>query len=257
MHLAVQNQTNPAKLFNTLPWAMAFKHAANEGYVVIAASNVIIKVVVDPATGLATVQNDPADPTRVLQLKVGKNPRGIVINSTDTRAYVMNYVSRDISVMNLVGTDQVLDTKLSANLPAAGTLADKIQVGKELYNTSVGEFDPAVAGGPPITGRMSRARLGRLRDLPSERIERRCRLDLPLRTETDDSATHGFRPVRPDEKHDAPAELFGRARRRRGLRIEHSGGLRRNRDDRAGRRRNAGWRTSSTCRLEPAEAEIN
>src|SRR6185295_6670840 len=143
-----------------LPWAMAFKHAAHEGYVVIAASNVIIKVAVDPATGVATVQNDPADTTRVLQVKVGKNPRGIVINSADTRAYVMNYVSRDISVMNLVGTEQVLDTKLSANLPAAGTLADKIQVGKELYNTSVGEFDPAVVGGPPITGRMSRAGWG-------------------------------------------------------------------------------------------------
>lgn len=43
MHLAVKNQTNPAKLFNTLPWAMAFKHASNDGYVVIAASNVVIK----------------------------------------------------------------------------------------------------------------------------------------------------------------------------------------------------------------------
>ena len=111
MHLAVQNQTNPAKLFNTLPWAMAFKHGANEGYVVIAASNVIIKVLVDPASGLATVQNDPADPTRVLQVKVGKNPRGIAINSTDTRAYVMNYVSRDITVMDLAGTEHVVDTK--------------------------------------------------------------------------------------------------------------------------------------------------
>ena len=40
MHLAVKNQTNPAKLFNTVPWAMAFKHAADEGFVVIAASNV-------------------------------------------------------------------------------------------------------------------------------------------------------------------------------------------------------------------------
>jgi YVTN family beta-propeller protein len=155
MHLAVKNQTNPAKLFNTLPWAVAFKHAANEGYVVIAASNIVIKVLVDPATGLPTVQNDPTDPTKVLQLKVGKNPRGIVITSGDTRAYVMNYVSRDITVLNLVGNEQVLDTKLSANLPVPGSLADKIQVGKELYNTSVGVFDPPPGGGAPITGRMS------------------------------------------------------------------------------------------------------
>jgi YVTN family beta-propeller protein len=155
MHLAVKNQTNPTKLFNTLPWAIAFKQSANEGYVVIAASNVIVKVVVDPATGLATVQNDPADPTRVLQLKAGKNPRGIVINNLDTRAYVMNYVSRDLTVLNISGPETVLAQVKSANLPAPGTFEDKIQVGKELYNTSVGEFDPATAGGAAIRGRMS------------------------------------------------------------------------------------------------------
>jgi hypothetical protein len=46
-------------------------------------------------------------------------------------------------------------TVRSANLPAPGTLADQIQVGKELYNTSIGEFDPATSGGPAIVGRMS------------------------------------------------------------------------------------------------------
>jgi len=160
MHLAVKNQTGTPKLFNTVPWAMAFKHIANEGYVVIAASNVVLKIAVDPVTGAATVQNDTTDPTRVLQLKVGKNPRGIVINSGDTRAYVMDYVSRDITVLNLVGPEQVLATVTSARLPVAGSLGDKIQVGKELYNTSVGVFDPAIAGGTPIAGRMSQSGWG-------------------------------------------------------------------------------------------------
>jgi len=160
MHLAVKNQTGTPKLFNTVPWAMAFKHIANEGYVVIAASNVVLKIAVDPVTGAATVQNDTTDPTRVLQLKVGKNPRGIVINSGDTRAYVMDYVSRDITVLNLVGPEQVLATVTSARLPVAGSLGDKIQVCKELYNTSVGVFDPAIAGGTPISGRMSQSGWG-------------------------------------------------------------------------------------------------
>ena len=155
MHLAVKNQTATPKLFNTLPWAMAFKHASNEGYVVIAASNVVIKVAVDPATGAPTVQNDSLDPTRVLQLPAGKNPRGIVINSTDTRGYVMNYVSRDVTVLNLAAPEQVLATVLSSNQPAPGSQAEKIQVGKELYNTSVGVFDPATPGGSAIAGRMS------------------------------------------------------------------------------------------------------
>src|SRR5262249_4000913 len=96
----------------------------------------------------------PLDATHSFQLKVGKNPRGIVINSADTRAYVMNYVSRDVTVVNLT-TDAVLATVLSSQLPAPGTPADKIHVGRELYNTSVGQFDPATPGGNPIVGRMS------------------------------------------------------------------------------------------------------
>lgn len=155
MHLAVKNQTGTPRLFNTLPWALAFKHSANEGYVVIAASNVVIKVAVNPSTGAASVQNNPLASTRVLQLPVGKNPRGIVINSLDTRAYVMNYVSRDITILNLTGPESVMATVLSAKQPTAGSQAEKIQIGKELYNTSVGVFDPPTLGSPAITGRMS------------------------------------------------------------------------------------------------------
>jgi YVTN family beta-propeller protein len=156
MHLAVKNQTSLPKLFNTLPWALAFKHNSNEGYVVIAASNIVIKVTIDPNTGAPVVQNDTTAPGRVLQLPAGKNPRGIVINSSDTRAYVMNYISRDLTVYNLTGAEAVLAAGVqSAALPVPGTMADKIHIGKELYNTSVGVFDPATPGGSPITGRMS------------------------------------------------------------------------------------------------------
>jgi uncharacterized protein (TIGR03437 family) len=156
MHLAVQNQTNPAKRFITQPWAMAFKHQADEGYVVSAASNIVVKVKIDPSTGAPTVQTDPTDTTRVLEIPTGKNPRGIVVNSSDTTAYVMNYVSRDVTVINLTGTvEAVTATMQSSTLPTSGTPDDRVQVGKELYFTSVGVFDPATPGGAPITGRMS------------------------------------------------------------------------------------------------------
>jgi YVTN family beta-propeller protein len=155
MHAAVDLQPAP-KLFITQPWAMAFKQAANEGYVVSAASNIVVKVEVDSATGEPVVSNDPFDPTRVLQVPVGRNPRGIVVNATDTRAYVMNFISRDVSVIDLAGPrESVMATMTSASLPALGTLADKIHIGKELYNTSVGVFDPATPAGPAIRGRMS------------------------------------------------------------------------------------------------------
>jgi YVTN family beta-propeller protein len=155
MHTAVRDQTNPAKLFITLPWAITFETSSNEGYVISAASNHVVKLVVNPADGSATVQSDSSDSTRVLQIPTGKNPRGLVTNSTDTRLYVGNYVSRDVTVIDLT-TDSVLTASLpSAALPATGTLEDKIHIGKELYNTSIGEFDPAPGSTTPIRGRMS------------------------------------------------------------------------------------------------------
>jgi hypothetical protein len=157
----VANQTNPAKRFLTVPWAMAFEHGADAGFVVSAASNVVVKVLVDPATGAPTVQLDPSDPTRVLEIPTGKNPRGIVVNASDTRAYVMNQVSRDVTVLDLTSTpEQSIGTMASAALPTPGTFENQIHVGRELYNTSVGEFDPPAAGQPPIVGRMSQSGWG-------------------------------------------------------------------------------------------------
>jgi uncharacterized protein (TIGR03437 family) len=159
MHKAVGQQTNPAKRFITQPWAIAFKHQADQAYVVSAASNIAVKLAVDPSAignGAATVQSDPTDATRVLEIPTGKNPRGIVIDSADKKAYVMNYVSRDVTVIDLTGQVETVSATLqSAALPNPGTPEDTLQVGKELYNTSVGVFDPATSGGTAITGRMS------------------------------------------------------------------------------------------------------
>ena len=157
MHRAVADQPAAVpKRFITQPWAMAFKHDSEEGYVVSAASNIVVKVGVNPSTGAPGVLKDPLDATRVLQIPTGSNPRGIVINEEDTRAYVMNYVSRNVTVIDLLTPrETVIATVQSASLPLSGTLEDKIHIGRELYNTSIGVFDPATPGGAPIIGRMS------------------------------------------------------------------------------------------------------
>src|SRR5579871_5342721 len=98
---AVGSQTNPTKLFVTQPWAIAIKNSGDFGYVVSAASNIVAKLALNATTGQPSVQSDPADPTRVFEVPTGRNPRGIVINGTDTRAYVMNYISRDVTVIDL------------------------------------------------------------------------------------------------------------------------------------------------------------
>ncbi len=156
MHRAVAAQSNPKKLFVTVPWSVAFKNRADEGYVLSAASDIAVKVQVNTSTGEAAIQTDPADATHVLQIPTGKNPRGIVINAADSRAYVMNYISRDVTVIDIASyPEKAIATLRSTAAPAAGSFEDLIQIGKELYNSSTGEFDPPAPGGQPVTGRMS------------------------------------------------------------------------------------------------------
>jgi YVTN family beta-propeller protein len=140
MHKAVATQAEGTrKLFPSVPWAIAFKTNENVGYVVSAASNIVTKITVDPATGAPSVAI--GQDKRVADIPVGRNPRGIVINSRDTRAYVYNAVSRDVTVVDLTRfPEQILATMRSANIPAADSDAELAWAGLELYNTSVGEF---------------------------------------------------------------------------------------------------------------------
>jgi YVTN family beta-propeller protein len=141
LHRAVADQPEGTiKLFLAVPWAIDFKDNENVGYVVSAASNIVVKVAVDPTTGALTVQANPQ--TQVVQtISAGRNPRGIVLNNTDTRAYVMNYISRDVTVIDVTRfPEQVIATMRSSALPATGTEEELVLAGKELYNTSIGEF---------------------------------------------------------------------------------------------------------------------
>src|SRR5262249_59139781 len=79
----------------------------------------------------------PGTPSDIVRIEVGKNPRGLVINSTDTRAYVMNFISRDLSVVDLT-TNQETARISSSSLPGPGTLAAAVQRGQELFVTSIG-----------------------------------------------------------------------------------------------------------------------
>lgn len=156
MHQAVAQQPNASKLFITQPWAIAAKHRENEAWVVSAASNIAVKLQINPANGAASIPRNPSDNTRIMSVNVGRNPRGIVINPSDTRAYVMNYVGRDVSIIDLRSSpERVIGALLSAQLPDRGSKEDIIHVGKELYHTSVGVFDAPREGAAVITGRMS------------------------------------------------------------------------------------------------------
>src|SRR5262249_9141896 len=52
--------------------------------------------------------------------------------------------------------EAVLATLKSERVPKGRKLSALVQIGKELYNSSVGTFDPPTKGAPPIVGRMSK-----------------------------------------------------------------------------------------------------
>jgi YVTN family beta-propeller protein len=167
------------RLFNTNPFALAFKRSTAEGFVAVAATNRLLRVSLN-AQGIPTINapvapltagspspiiriqlRDPGDPADVgdaQDLFGGKNPRGLVINSTDTRAYVMDFLSRDVAVVDISGADptqyKTLQRIPSAALPGAGTTAEIVQRGKYLFNTSIGPVGTADNSRRPA-GRMS------------------------------------------------------------------------------------------------------
>jgi YVTN family beta-propeller protein len=134
------------KLFNTTPITIAFKQSKDEGFVVLGGVDRIVRVVLaadgTPSINAPTALLPPGTLSDIIRIPVGKNPQGIVINSTDTRAYVMNYISREVSIVDISGDDPTHYHQLKkiavASLPAAGTQAAIIHLGHELFNTSIG-----------------------------------------------------------------------------------------------------------------------
>lgn len=159
MNIGVAFEPVGTRLFNTNPFAVAFKRSADEGFIALAATNRLLRVTLN-GDGSPTI-NPPADatdPGNIIRIELkdpdeiglvddedrigGQNPRGVVLNSTDTRAYVMDFLSRDIAIVDVSGDDPTLYRTLarvqSADLPAPGTDGATVQRGKYLFNTAIG-----------------------------------------------------------------------------------------------------------------------
>jgi YVTN family beta-propeller protein len=151
MNKGVQFEAVGKKLFPTNPSGLAFKRgAAFEGFVLSRATDRLVRLVLD-ANSKPTINAPLAagDPGNVVRIEVGvdtgaarnSSPEGVVINKDDTRAYVMNLVSRDVSVIDIAGSDpskyKEIARVASAALPT-DAFALQVLRGKELFNTSIG-----------------------------------------------------------------------------------------------------------------------
>ncbi|MBI2569922.1 MAG: hypothetical protein HYV63_23200 [Candidatus Schekmanbacteria bacterium] len=150
----VENFSDPLqKLFFSLPWQLAARTDTPVGYTVVSGSNVVVRTELDDQ-GASTINAATAGPVTtspITRIEVGKNPMGITILPNNSKAYVMNYISRDVSVIDL-GSETVTRTVQSAALPAAGSDAETVLLGKWLFNTSRGN----VVTGTAADGRTPR-----------------------------------------------------------------------------------------------------
>ncbi len=127
---------SPQKLFLGMPWHMAFENNSNEGWVVASAANILVKVVLDDS-GAPTINAPKAagESGNVIRIATGQKPIGVALSRDDTRAYVANEVSRDVSVINL-DTQTKIATVSTAALPTPGTLEATVQYGKAIFYSS-------------------------------------------------------------------------------------------------------------------------
>jgi len=136
--------TNPV-LFHTLPTGMAWTPDGSEAWICIQNSDVLVRLVVD-VDGIPTVNapiiNGGSSIRRVdLQSARGqiacKAPQGVVIDRAGQHAFVLGFVSRSVSVVDLA-TSEIVDSEASSAQPPVGSLDEKINLGKELFHSSRG-----------------------------------------------------------------------------------------------------------------------
>jgi YVTN family beta-propeller protein len=152
LHLGARTpEQGKKKLFFANPWAVGFTNQRGSGaaYVVSAGSDLLVKVNVSgngtlsftggPQTTRYIDLNDPANPATSGD-NAGKNPQGIVVNRQGTRAWVNNFVSRNVTKVNLQN-DTVIGTTRYAALPAPGSQEEVVAVGAEMFFSSRGNFD--------------------------------------------------------------------------------------------------------------------
>ena len=199
MNVGVNFEPVGKKLFNTNPFAVAFKRSADEGFIALGATNRLLRVTLNddgsPTINPPLNANDPGNIVRI-ELKDpgeigladpddtigGQNPRGVVLNSNDTRAYVMDFLSRDIAIVDVSGNDPhaLQDARAQCSRPICrrpAPMQATVQRGKYLFNTAIGpEGTPAELGAP--VGPDVRHRVGDLLQLPPERADRHGHVDV-------------------------------------------------------------------------------
>lgn len=152
LHLGARDpEIGKPELYFANPWGIAFTTQEGEGsaYVVSAGSDIVVKLNVNKDGVLSFTQdedttkyidlNDPDNPS-TSGFNAGKNPIGIVVDESGKKAYVLNAVSQNLSVLDLV-TDTVAKVVKTDDHPKPGSREEVLKVGAEMFFTSRGNFE--------------------------------------------------------------------------------------------------------------------
>lgn len=108
----------------SFPRALALSPDGNKAYVVLSGTDAVMGI----------DRSDVSKPRLIGFWGVGKNPRGMVLSKDGKRAFVMNYLSRDVSVLDL--SDEIARKEEARVKLGAEPLDAQLLKGKILFNNA-------------------------------------------------------------------------------------------------------------------------
>jgi DNA-binding beta-propeller fold protein YncE len=137
------------KLFHTNPTAITWRPNGDDAWIAIQNSNLLLRMRLNIVGAFTIGAPLVAGSGAIVRVDLenpggahlaGKAPRGIAIDSTGTRAFVHNYISRSVSVVDISNATApiVVGSALSTKLPKPGTPDAVTQLGAELFHTGRG-----------------------------------------------------------------------------------------------------------------------
>ncbi|MBI3769193.1 MAG: beta-propeller fold lactonase family protein [Deltaproteobacteria bacterium] len=149
LNQGVNLATTPApRLFFSNPVAVTWRPDGSDAWIAIQSTDTLVRLTAD-AFGVPTIGAPlVAGPSQIVRVDLRgaddfafpRAPRGLVINGTGQRAYVSNFISRSVSVVDLSNATApaILAEVQSSAFPENGTPADLAQVGAALFYTGRG-----------------------------------------------------------------------------------------------------------------------
>lgn len=142
------------ELYFSNPISIVF--SGNTSYIAASGSDILVKMnvsdrgdldfTVDENTTRYIDLNNPEE-SATSGLNAGKNPIGMLVDKRGKFIYTLNYISRNISIVNTY-TDSVIGTIPIDSLPFPGTKEEELLVGAEMFYSARGNFvrEPGMLG---------------------------------------------------------------------------------------------------------------